>query len=71
MYYCKRYYVRKSITFNSTDNSFELKAVHTSPPVNVAPEILSLVSNVLILKWQVRLLDILGQGNYILLLLLW
>ena len=64
MYYCKRYYVMKSITFNSTDNSFELKAMHTSPPINVAPEILSLVSNVLILKWQVRLLDTLGQGNY-------
>ena len=35
------------------------------PTLNVAPELLTSLSKMLILKWQVRLLDIIGEGYLI------
>ena len=64
LYCCKCFKKNKSNELN--ENSIELKNVQLNlPTLNVAPELLTSLSKMLILKWQVRLLDIIGQGYLI------
>ena len=60
-YCCKCFKTNKSNELN--ENIIELKSMQLDlPTLNVAPELLTSLSKMLILKWQVRLLDIIGQG---------
>ena len=59
---CKCFKTNKSEELN--ENGVELKSLQLNlPTLNVAPELLTALSKMLILKWQVRLLDIIGQGD--------
>ena len=64
LYCCKCFKTNKSNDLN--ENIIELKNMQLNlPTLNVAPELLTSLSKMLILKWQVRLLDIIGQGYLI------